>query len=170
MTKKIENNFPHIKDAYMILADHGASIGKILELGRFAWAFGNDLRMEDYLSTKIFPATRHGISFSNVEFIPAEHLESFDWAEMGVSIDEVLIELNKLGYRAAEIRELLAFGMAFPYFKMENPIVAFGSIGIIPNNTKIVTGIQCHNSKIVVGVTCPENIHDLKWRLAVVAK
>lgn len=168
--KKIRNNSPYIKDAYMVLADHDASIEKILEIGKFVWAFGNDLRMEDYLNTKIFPATRRGISFSNVEFISAEHLESFDWAEMGTSIEEVLNELNNLGYRAAEIRELLAFGMAFPYLKMENPIVAFGSIGIIPNNTKIVTGIQCHNSKVVIGVTCPENIHDLKWRLAVVAK
>jgi len=159
-----------LETAYLVRTDHEIKIEEIIKSDRFAWCFDNKLKLEDFLNTKVFPPTRRGKSFENIRFIPAKDLESFHWSEMNISIKEILAELDKLGYRAVEIRELLAFGNAFFHLQTKNPIIALGSIGIIKEKIKIATGLCCRDMKATAIVICPEEYFSMKCFLAVIDK
>ncbi|MDX9913597.1 MAG: hypothetical protein RBS77_03395 [Candidatus Moranbacteria bacterium] len=166
-----KENIDIIKSAYFVLADYDLEIENILQTEKFAWAFDGRFKLEDYLNTKIFPPTKRGKAFVNIEFIPILDLESFHWSGMTVSVKEVLSELDKLGYRAVEIRELLAFGNAFFHLQTKKPIIAFGSVGVTDGKVEIVAGICCRDMKATIIIVCPEeNCFDSKCCLAVVKK
>lgn len=71
------------------------------------------------INTKNFPPKRSGVVFVQVEFF------SFS---RNITGREALLELKNRGYRALELRELLALGERFPEILNKFPVIALGSV------------------------------------------
>ena len=99
-------------NTYSVSVDFGMSVEDAVKLGRYDWANGD-------INSRNFPTTRSG-----KEEVVAE-LVHFNRA---IPTEDALRELNRQGYRPAELRELLAFGEKYPDVQREFPIVALGSV------------------------------------------
>lgn len=104
---------PGVKtNAYPVSVDYDVSIEDAVKLGRYYWA-------SSYITSKHFPTKRTGKADVVVELIRLDR---------SVEADEVLRELDKEGYRPAELHELLAFGEKYSDdIPMEFPVIALGS-------------------------------------------
>ena len=71
------------------------------------------------ITSENFPTTRTGLTDLTIELV---HFGRF------ISTDEALRELDQMGYRPAELHELLAFGEKYPDVHREFPIIALGSV------------------------------------------
>lgn len=100
------------KIVYAISVDYAMSVEEMVRLGKCYW-FNKDI------TTKNFPSKRVGKAEMEVELI------HFD---RSISSEEALREMEKMGYRAAELHELLAFGAKYPNVQREFPIIALGSV------------------------------------------
>lgn len=100
------------KIIYTILVDYAVSIEEMVRLGKYDWANSD-------ITTGHFPTKRVGKAEMEVELI---HFNR------SISSEEALKEMDKMGYRAAEAHELLAFGAKYPDVQREFPIVALGSV------------------------------------------
>jgi hypothetical protein len=100
------------KIVYTVSVDYAVSVEEMVRLGKYDWS-------NDDITTKNFPSKRVGKAEMEVELI------HFD---RNISSEEALREMEKTGYRAAELHELLAFGAKYPNIQREFPIVAIGSV------------------------------------------
>lgn len=76
-------------------------------------------RADSDITTHNFPTKWKGTAKIRVELI------QFNW---WFSTDRILQELNRMGYRPAELHELLAFAEKYPDIQRAFPIVSLGSI------------------------------------------
>ena len=95
-----------------ITVNYGLSVEDAVKLGRYDWA-----NIE--ITGNNFPTTRRGKIEVVVELIHFNHV---------ISTKDALNELDKMGYRPAELHELLAFGEKHPDVQCEFPIMALGSV------------------------------------------
>jgi hypothetical protein len=100
------------KIVYAIFVDYAISVEEMVKLGKYDWV-NNDI------TTKNFSSKRVGKAEMEVELI------HFD---RSISSEEVLKEMEKMSYRAAELHELLAFGAKYPNVQREFPVIALGSV------------------------------------------
>ena len=73
----------------------------------------------DLINDENFPITRKGTAELDIVLV---HLD------INVSSEEAIKELDKAGYRPAELQEFLAFGAKYPDEQRKYPIVALGSV------------------------------------------
>lgn len=100
------------RNAYPIVVDYGKSMEEMVESGRYDWSDNN-------ITSEHFPTERIGKMEIAVELV---HFNRY------IGIDEALQEFDRMGYRPAELYELLAFGEKYPEIQREFPIVALGSV------------------------------------------
>ena len=97
---------------YLLSVDYGRSVEDGVRAGRYDWANSD-------INSRNFPTERKGPAEVEVELV---HFNR------GISTDEALGELDRMGYRPAEVHELLAFGEKYPEVQIEFPVVALGSV------------------------------------------
>ena len=119
------------KIIYSIFVDYTKSIEELVKLGKYDWANGD-------ITTKNFPTKRSGKMKTEINLI------HFD---RSISSEEVLKELDKMGYRAAELYELLTFGARYPDVQREFPVVALGSVWQSPSASRCVAYLRRRDSK-----------------------
>lgn len=96
---------------YSICVDYTMSVEEMVKLGNYDWANG-DITMEN------FPTKRIGKADLEVELLHFNRI---------ISSGDALREIDKLGYRAAELHELLTLGAKYPDVQFEFLIIALGS-------------------------------------------
>jgi hypothetical protein len=99
-------------NAYPLSVDYGRSVGDAVGGGYYDWASTS-------ITSKNFPTKRQGVAEVPVELI---HFNR------DISTDKALRELDRMGFRPAEIHELLAFGEKYPEVQLEFPVVALASV------------------------------------------
>jgi len=99
-------------NTYHLSVDYGRNVEDGVKVGRYDWANAD-------ITSRNFPTKRKGTVEVAVELV---HFNRY------VSTDEALRELDKMGYRPAELHELLAFGEKYPEVQREFQIVALGSV------------------------------------------
>ncbi|MEK7179333.1 MAG: hypothetical protein AAB727_03720 [Patescibacteria group bacterium] len=101
-------------EAYELLVDYDLNIEKAVELGRYDVV---DYRVFNSLNFKTLQKGKKRVIVDLVRFD-----ECF-------STDEVLRELNTMGYRPAELHELLALGESEPHVQCKGDMItALGSV------------------------------------------
>lgn len=110
-------------NTYSLIVDYERSAENAVMAGRYDWS---DL---DIISRN-FPITRRGKSKVAVELI---HFNRY------ISTDEALRELDRMGYRPAELNELLAFGEKYPDVQRGFPVIALGSVWLSPDGSRCVS-------------------------------
>ncbi len=109
------------RNVYPVAVDYGKSVEEMVELGRYDWS-------NDAITSNNFPTERSGREKIQIELV------HFSWYG---GTDEVLKELNGMGLRPAELRELLAFGEKYPEVQREFPIIALGSVWRSPGGRRV---------------------------------
>jgi len=97
---------------YPLSVDYGRSVEDGVRAGRYDWVNPN-------ITSHNFPTKRRGRAEVVLELI------CFD---REISSYEVLFEIDKRGYRPANLQELLAFGEKYPEVQREFPVVALDSV------------------------------------------
>lgn len=101
---------------YSVSVDYGMSVEELIKLGLYDWANSD-------ITSKHFPTQRTGKQEVVIELI---HFNR------SIGSEEALRELDKMGYRPAELHELLAFGAKYPNIQREFPVIALGSVWQCP--------------------------------------
>ncbi|MDO8240671.1 MAG: hypothetical protein Q7T51_01685 [Candidatus Moranbacteria bacterium] len=114
------------KIVYTITVDYATSVDELVKLGKYDWA-------NDNITQKNFPTTRTGKADIEIELI------HFD---RSISSEKALEEMDRMGYRAAEVHELLAFGVKYPDVQREFPVVALGSVWQDPDGLRDVACLR----------------------------
>ncbi|MBI2021220.1 hypothetical protein HYS99_01765 [Candidatus Giovannonibacteria bacterium] len=99
-------------NTYPLSVDYGRGVECAVKSGRYDWANSD-------VTSRNFPTERKGTVEVAVELI---HFNRH------ISTGEVHRELDRMGYRPAELHELLAFGEKYPEVQREFLIVALGSV------------------------------------------
>ena len=116
-----------VSDTYLISVDYGRNVEDGVEAGRYHWANSN-------ITSERFPTERKGTAKVEVKLI------HFNWS---VSTNKALRELDRMGYRPAELHELLALGEKYQEIQRKFPIVALGSV----LRNRCVLGLSGDNSR-----------------------
>lgn len=102
---------------YLLTVDYGMKVEEAVNRGHY-----------DYVNSSItsqnFSTKQKGKVELVVELIHFDH---------SISSAEVLKELDRMGYRAADLHELLALGENYPDVQREFPVVALGSVRRSPH-------------------------------------
>lgn len=139
---------------YPITVDYGIKVEQAIKLGKYDW-------MNDNITQKNFPTERKGKAEVVVELI---HFNRY------FSSEEALKELDRMGYRPAELMELLAFGEKYSEVQREFPIVALASVWQNPGGHRSVPCLDGHGSGRGLDLNWLEDDWDGHWRFAAVRK
>jgi len=140
---------------YHLSVDYGRSVEDGVRAGRYDWANSDDI------NSRNFPTKRKGTAEVEVELV---HFNR------GISTDEALGELDRMGYRPAEVHELLAFGQKYPEVQREFPVVAPGSAWQDRFGSRVVPYLYRDGSKRILNLDWIEGDWDEVCRFAVVRK
>lgn len=99
-------------NTFRIQVDYDLSVEKAVKAGKYNWE-------DDDINDKNFPSKHSGSAEIDIQLI---HFNK------GMSSEDVLKELDKMGLRPAELPELLALGAKYPYEQRKYPIIALGSV------------------------------------------
>ena len=99
---------------YPLSVDYGRSVEKGVKAGRYDW-----VNCLFDIASRNFSTERKGTAEIVVELI---HFNR------NISIDKAFSQLDRMGFRPAEIHELLAFGEKYPKVQRKFPVVALGSV------------------------------------------
>ncbi len=103
-----------MSNLYPITVDYDITVEDAIKAGNYDEVY--DLGC---ITQKNFPIQKKGKSELVVEIIKLDY-----WA----TTEEVLKELDRLGYRPVDLMELLAFGAKYPDVQREFTVVALGSM------------------------------------------
>ncbi len=104
-------------EAYELLVDYDLSVEKAAELGRY-----------DVIDHAVFNGLFNSLNFKTLQKGKERVIVDLVRFDECFSTDEALRELNTIGYRPAELHELLALGESEPHVQREGMVVALGSI------------------------------------------
>ena len=104
----------HTGDTYLLSVDYGRSVKDGVKAGRYEGNINPDI-----VFAANFPTEREGTAEVEMELI------HFD---RDISTEEVLRELDRMGYRPADIYELLALGEKYRGVQLGVTVVALGSV------------------------------------------
>lgn len=99
-------------EVFPLIVNYGEKVEELVKAGKYGWS-------NDNINSKNFPTERKG----EIELEAA--LVHFDKEMNSLQVPE---ELDKMGYRAGENHELLAFGIQYPEKQREFPMVELGSV------------------------------------------
>jgi len=139
---------------YPIVVDYGMKVEEAVKLGNYDWVL-SDITQEN------FPTQKKGKTELVVELIRFDHC---------ISTDQALKELDRMGYRPAELMELLAFGEKYPEVQREFSIAALGSVWQNPDGDRRVPFFCSYASKHGLNLFLIENDWGGGWRFAAVRK
>ena len=101
-----------VNPTFPLKVNYDLSVESLVTHGKYDWK-------NDSITTKNFPTTRKGEADLVLELI---HFNKV------LTSEEALRELDKTGYRPAELHELLAFGEKYPDIQRQFPVIALGSV------------------------------------------
>lgn len=101
--------------------DFGKSLEEMIAAGKYDWR-------NNEITAARFPITGGGTVMVDGKLF---HFNR------NTTTDEVERELDKAGYRAATIAELLAFGASFPEVQRQFPVIALGSVGLVGGDRRV---------------------------------
>jgi len=84
--------------------------------------------------------------------------------------EDILLKMERAGYRPARIEELLALGAKHPNLQRQFSIVAFGSVWWNPDGYHAVVYLTWHDVKRDLGLNFTENCWFEDYRFAAVRK
>lgn len=132
----VQNDELLTRNSYPLFVNYGMSVEELVKIGRYELT-------DQCITSKDFPTKRTGTAEILMEII---HFNRY------ISTDEVLHELDKMGYRPAELHELLAFGENYPDIQRDFPIIALGSIWQFPFGERYVPFLFIYTSKRCLGL------------------
>ena len=137
-----QNGEPTTSVSYPITVYYGMNVEDRVEAGHYDWVNFN-------ITSELFPTERNGIAEIEIKLIHFNRI---------ISTDEALCELDRMGYRPAELHELLAFGEKYQEIQREFPILSLGSV----LRNRCVPGLSGGNSRrylnlFVEGHNCDKN-------------
>ena len=101
-----------IADIFRVQVNYDLKLEAAIRAGNYDWK-NNDI------NDKNFPSKRSGSAELDIRLV---HFNK------NMSSEDVLMELDKMGLRPAELQELLAFGAKYPDEQRKYPIVVLGSV------------------------------------------
>ena len=99
------------RPVFTLVVDYGQPLAKMIEAGRYD-------SVHPAVTAKHFPIAGQGQRETAVEIFHFNRV---------MSSDQVIAELDRVGYRPAQIEELLAIGAKKPELQRQFPIIALGS-------------------------------------------
>jgi len=141
-------------DTYLLSVDYRRSVEDGVKAGRYNWVSSD-------ITSRNFPTKRKGTAEVAVELI---HFNRY------VSTNEALRELDGMGYRPAELHELLAFGEKYPEVQRQFPVIALGSVWQGRGGDRLVPCLIGHGSGRFLGLDWLEGGWSEVYRFAVVKK
>ncbi|MEK7652995.1 MAG: hypothetical protein AAB358_00715 [Patescibacteria group bacterium] len=145
----------YVVGRFNLVIDRTQPLADMIKLGKYDWV-NSDIMAEH------FPITGTGKQEAAVELLHFNR--DFD------NGDDVLAEIDKLGYCPAKIEELLALGVAQPELQRQFPIAALGSIWRRADGVRIFVCLSRHDAKRGLRFYWVEFGFDDGWRFAVVRK
>lgn len=139
---------------YHLSVDYGRGVEDGVKAGRYDWVNSD-------VNSRNFPTKRKGTTEVGVELIPFNRY---------ILTDEALSELDRMGFRPAEIHELLAFGEEYPEVQREFPIAALGSVWQDPHGRRYVPYLGRRSSERYLRLGWVGLGWDGLYRFAVVRK
>jgi len=139
------------RQMYPIIVNYERSVEDGVEAGHYDWVNSN-------ITSEYFPTERKGTAKVEVKLI---HFNR------SISTDEALRELDRMGYRPAELHELLVFGEKYQKIQREFPILALGSVF---RNRCVVLGLSGDNSRRYLNLFVEEHDCGENCRFAAVRK
>lgn len=97
---------------FPLKVNYDLSVESLVVYGKYKWK-------NDDITTNNFPTIRKGETDIILELVYFNEV---------LTSDEALKELDKLGYRPAEIQEILTFGEKYPDIQRYLPVIALGSV------------------------------------------
>jgi hypothetical protein len=117
----------HITQTFTVLVDETQTVEKAVEAGKFLWVDSN-------ITSDNFFNTHNGEKRKKEIFI--FHFNKW------MSSDEVIAEMDSVGYKPATIFDLLGLAKEKPDFQREFQIVALGSIAVFKGHGSYAPTIQ----------------------------
>ena len=117
----IEGRFTNdIDNTYLVTVNYDLSVKDAVKAGKYDWT-------KDDITTKHFPSKRVGIAEQKIILV---HFNR------DIKVDEAIRELDKMGFRPAELPELLALGAKYPDIQRDFPVIALGSVWRNPDGDR----------------------------------
>ena len=132
------------------------TIKKLLKEGKYDW-------VNSGITDKNFPTDKTGTEEDEI------HLVHLDKRLFGNG-DLVIEELDKLGYKPADLAQLLALGIKHPDLQKQFPIVALGQYWLDSDSDRCVVYLHRHSGDRGAYLHRLEYWWDDSWRFAVVRK
>jgi len=118
-------------DTYTLTIDYNRSVEDGVKAGQYDYANSD-------ITSKHFPTERMGMPEVAVELI---HFNR------DISTDEAIHELDRMGYRPADLHELLALGEKYPDLQREFPVIALGSVWQKPGGFRSCAYLDGNDSR-----------------------
>ena len=142
------------RNIYPVVVDYEMNLEEVVREGRYS-------RVNPNINSKNFPPTRKGKVALNIVLI---HLGR------RISPKAALDELERIGYRPADLLELLVFGARYPDVQMEFCVVSL-STWENPNGYRYITQLfGCHIDYRAVFFHSFRLWCELNWRFAAIRK
>ena len=97
---------------YPVSVNYDTTVEEMVRLGHYDWSNSD-------VTSKHFPTKRTGTADLVIELVHVNR---------DISTKDAQKELDRMGFRPAELHELLAFGAKYPEVQREFPILALGSV------------------------------------------
>ena len=110
-----------------LLVNYGQSVGDLLKAGKYGW-------INDSINDTNFPSSETGERELDTAMF---HFDRNMFSEA------VEAEMDKVGYRPATMKELLAYGIKNPNEQRQYPIVGLGSVAVLSGDRRV--GCLCGN-------------------------
>lgn len=109
---------------YAVTVDYSLSIKKAVKAGNYNWSSKN-------ITANNFPVLSEEVGKKDIKFALAHFNHDIEFGNAIACMD-------KLGYRLATAREILAFGVNYPDLQRQFPIVALGQWANICGDRKVI--------------------------------
>ncbi|MCG2694907.1 hypothetical protein L6261_02375 [Candidatus Parcubacteria bacterium] len=140
---KVESSY--ITHIFTFLVDETKTVEELVAEGKYNWSNSD-------VTSKNFPRPENGTK--------TEKEIALFYFNKTMTSEQVIAEMDKVGYRPATIWELLALGIAQPNLQMEFPIIALGSICVL-GGERHVAGL-CRDAVVR---NLPLGWFDLDWHV-----
>lgn len=139
---------------FVLVVNYDESVETLVKRGKYDWA-------NDDITSKNFPTTRTGTAEVELHLVHLNRL---------VSTEEALRELDQMGFRSAELKELLVPGAEMPNLQKRFPVVALGSVWRAPGGDRCCACLDWDAVRRGLNLRWFESSWDEDFRFAAVRK
>lgn len=143
------------KNTFRVLVNYSHTVEEMVRVGKYD-------RSNSNINSENFPTDRDGAAEVEVELVHLNRVISDG--------DEAVRELDRMGYRPAELHELLALGEQRPEVQREFPIAALGSVWRFWSGDRVVAYLCRVGSERELGLRWFDGSWGAVWRFAAVRK